>query len=292
MRHTLFSNRLDSMFNQLNSYNNNTNIRIIEKDIKHIGSELDHEFNKISKPGTATTSFISPHKNSSKFKSQRQINQMDALADNIIAKLKKREQSDMSGQKSMGSTFYKKKPMTSAADSKNSTQSFMMRSGTTGFQDTTYTDNKQSEEYISPRHSINKLLKQKLNSFSKGVNMKPIKLTNIPSQGELDKVVTFKTNTGINKFLIRDYTMGQYSTTNSKRNMNITETFYDNIRKKKETKMKKDIKKFYLDKYGDDVIIDNSFSTIKAESEKEGEGDSNFERFNFNNKKYQKVRLY
>jgi hypothetical protein len=286
MKQNIYPNRLDLMFNQLNNYNNNINIRLIEKDLKHYDQGLNIELKKMSKPKTANVSqlFNSPFKKDSKFPSVPRTSYVDALADNIIAKLKKRDQLDNPDPTKSLQSFYKAKTNMIFKDSKNSTQSFRLTK--TNFQDTTYTEklNTPTEENFSPRQSINKLLKQKLST--KDVKVKPIKLMSLPTQNELDKVIPFKTNSGINKYLIRDYTMGQYSTANSKRNLSITETFYDNIKKRKQSEMKEDMRKFYVDKYGDGVIVDNSFSSIEQSKEQ----DSSFEKFNQKTEIYKKVK--
>jgi hypothetical protein len=313
MRHTLFSNRLESMFNQLSGYNSSTNMRILQKDIKHIDNELEFEYDKIAQPGKPNRRSSSLHvKKGSKAKFDRQISRVDAMAESIIEKLKNRQNTDRSGIRSFTSTFYtstKKKPQTSTIDSKNTTlKSFMLGSKTT-LQDTIYTDKVQNTEEMtrsprSPRgthregtggtggtnnmkENINMLLKQKINNFTRDFDLKPLKFANFKNETP-GKVVEFKSNSAKNEYLIRDYTMGQYSTENSKKNMGITETFYEKVKKKKKLKMKKEMRNFYKNKYGCEhgVISDHSLSSIK-DSDHEMEND--YEKYNSKVKKYFKV---
>jgi hypothetical protein len=300
MRHSLFSNRLESMYNQLNNYNSTTNMRILKKDLNHIDNELVIEYDKITKPGKNTRSASTLHlKKGSKTNHNRQTSNVDAMAESIIEKLKNRQNTQRSEVRSP-STVYKKKPQTSTIDSNYTTlKSFMLGSKTT-LQDTIYTERIEStnpnedpktarsprdtgKENIAIKDHINLLLKQKINNFTKDFDLKPLKL----AKNESSKIIEFKTNSAKNEYLIRDYTMGQYSTENSKKNMNITESFYDKVKKDKKLKMKKEMRNFYINKYGDNgLITDNSLSSIK---DTDNEEENDYHRYNMKFKKYFKV---
>jgi hypothetical protein len=323
MRHTLFSNRLENMFNQLNNYNSSTNMKILEKDLKIIDRELDVEYEKLHNPDAAKVRSMTSHSNfkkSSKTKLKGQISNVDIVADSIIEKLKNKDKGDKidkielisdrsGGLKSMASTFYNSvkknhKPhgASQIIDSKNTTlKSFMLLSKTTLHD--TITDKAigtaqqtQTDVEVTPRgahkEKLNQVLKKKLNNITKDINFKPLKLVNITHHNNINKVTEFKSNSAKNEYLIRDYTMGQYSVENSKKNMNITETFYDRIKKNKRMKMKNEMKNFYKNKYGDNVITDNSLSSIKdSDNENCNAHEPDYDKFNLKMKKYLKVNF-
>jgi hypothetical protein len=320
MRHTLFSNRLENMFSQLNSYTSNTNMRILQKDLRHIGHELDVEYDKVSKPSTSNIKsrrlLSQGTKTSKQLKPKTSSTNVDSMAEDIIEKLKKRDKEKQMAilqpesersvgmRTSMGSTFYKSvkkkpKPQTSSGiiDSKNTTVKSFMLNSKSNLGDTHLGSTIQNtdEGIKSPRpgtlvhtkEQLNDLLKTKLINISRDIDMKPIKFKLQPSNGPMTKVVEFKSNSAKNEYLIRDYTMGLNSTENSKKNMSITETFYDRIKKKKQKEMKNDMKMFYREKYGENIITDNSLSSFQ--DSEDGKNDEDYEKFNAKIKKYQKV---